>query len=94
MAAATCRAALWQSVAREEADIGSLTEREQAYAIVLALEDPLRSDEALLGESRCHRFQPFGKRHNRDYYLRRVEPANSGTVKKWLRRGRMTRWPI
>ena len=61
MAAATRRNVLRQPIAREQPDVGALLEREQADAVELALEDPFRSGEALLGQRRRHRFDPVGK---------------------------------
>ncbi len=56
------RVVLRQPVAREQADIRPLLEREQADAVELALEDPFRAGEPLLRERRGHRLDPFGKR--------------------------------
>jgi hypothetical protein len=52
---------LRQPVAREEADVRPLLERNQADAVELTLEDPVRAGEAVLCERRRHRLQPIGK---------------------------------
>ena len=58
-------AVLRQPIARQQADVRFLTEREQANAIELPLEEPLRPSEALLRERRGHRLDPIGKGHER-----------------------------
>ena len=50
----------WQPVARQQTDVWSIFEREQADAVQLALEDPLRTGEPLMSEGRGHGLDPFG----------------------------------
>jgi hypothetical protein len=50
-----------QPVAREQPDIGAILERDHADPVELPLEDPLRPGEAVLGQRRRHRLEPFGK---------------------------------
>src|SRR5207245_4025062 len=52
---------LRQPVARQQADIRPVLERQQADAIELALEDPLGPGEPRLCERRRHRLDPVGK---------------------------------
>ena len=75
------RAVLRQPVAREQANVRALPEREQADAVELALEDPLRPGEPLLRQRRRHRLDPFGKGHDRDYDLPYTAPATPSTRK-------------
>ena len=56
------RNVLRQPVARQQPDVAAVPEREQADAVVLALEEPLRPGEPLLGERGSHRYEPLGKR--------------------------------
>ncbi len=57
------RRVLGKPVARQQAHVASFLEREETYTVELALENPLRSLEALLGERRGHRLDPVGKIH-------------------------------
>ena len=59
------RQILRQPIARVEPDVVALLEREQADAVELALEDPLRPGEPLLRQRRGHRLEPLGSRHTR-----------------------------
>ena len=56
------RAVLGQPIARQQPNVLRLFERDQADAIELALEDPFRAREPLLGEGGGHGLEPFGER--------------------------------
>jgi hypothetical protein len=62
------RDVLRQPVARQQADLRPLFEREQADAVEFSFEDPVRPGEPLLRQRCRHRHEPFGKgrRHLND----------------------------
>ena len=59
------RQILRQPIARIEPDVVTLFVREQANAVELALEEPLRSGEPILRQGRGHWLEPLGSRHTR-----------------------------
>src|SRR5206468_10766939 len=56
------RAVLGQPIARQQPNVLRLFECDQADAIELALEDPFRAREPLLGEGGGHGLEPFAER--------------------------------
>ena len=60
-------AILRETIAGQQAYIVSPAKGDDPDSIKLAFKDPPRPGKAFLGEGRPHRFDPFGKGHERNY---------------------------